>query len=187
MFAELTIGWDYAWWFPTVYVVITVGIMVIYGNEFTKKFLRLPSGEFKWKVPTIISSTLFSRGIMAYAIVLPVDAGTPWLWIGIVVFSIGTSLTAISMINFANTPLDQPVTKGIYRITRNPIQLTAIIILAGIGIATISWIIIAASVLLAVVSYPTFLIQERSCLEMYGISYQEYMRKTPRWIGIPKP
>ncbi|MFC2067352.1 methyltransferase family protein [Chloroflexota bacterium] len=90
------------------------------------------------------------------------------------------------MINFATTPHDQPVTKGIFRITRNPIRLTAIIILVGIGIVTLSWIIIAASILLAVVSYPTFVIQERSCLEMYGISYQEYMRKTPRWIGIPK-
>ncbi|MFC2067351.1 hypothetical protein ACFLUO_09975 [Chloroflexota bacterium] len=71
MFAELTIGWDYAWWFPAVYVVITVGIMVVYGNEFTKRFFRLPSGKFKWKVPTIISSTLFGRGIMAYAIFYP--------------------------------------------------------------------------------------------------------------------
>ncbi|MFC1907366.1 methyltransferase family protein [Chloroflexota bacterium] len=123
---------------------------------------------------------------MAYAIFLPVDTSTAWLWIGAVIFCIGTTLTAISMINFATTSNDQPVTKGIYRITRNPIQLSAIILLVAIGIATVSWIIIAASVLLAAVSYPTFLIQERSCLEMYGISYQEYMRNTPRWIGIPK-
>ncbi|MFC1954030.1 methyltransferase family protein, partial [Chloroflexota bacterium] len=140
----------------------------------------------KWKIPTIISSTIFGRGIMGYAIFLTVDASTAWLWIGVVIFCIGTSLTAISMINFATTPHDKPVTKGLYRITRNPIQLSAIIMLVGIGIATVSWIIIAASLLLAVVSYPTFIIQERSCLEMYGISYQEYMRKTPRWIGIPK-
>jgi hypothetical protein len=28
--------------------------------------------------------------------------------------------------------------------------------------------------------------QERSCLEMYGDAYREYMDRTPRWIGMPK-
>jgi protein-S-isoprenylcysteine O-methyltransferase Ste14 len=28
--------------------------------------------------------------------------------------------------------------------------------------------------------------EERWCLEKYGDAYQEYMNKTPKWIGIPK-
>jgi protein-S-isoprenylcysteine O-methyltransferase Ste14 len=42
------------------------------------------------------------------------------------------------------------------------------------------------SLLLVVISYPTFLIQERSCLETYRDAYREYMDITPRWLGIPK-
>ena len=186
MFAELSIGWGYAWWFPAVYMLITIVIMMVYGKGFTKRFLRLPGAKFKGKIPTILSGTLFSRGIMAYAIFIPFQTSTIWFWAGVSIFSISTVLTAISMINFATTPNDQPVTKGMYRISRNPVQVLAIIMLIGIGLATLSWIIIVACLLLAIISHPTFLVQERSCLEMYGDAYSEYMNRTPRWIGIPK-
>ncbi|UCG54390.1 MAG: isoprenylcysteine carboxylmethyltransferase family protein [Dehalococcoidia bacterium] len=183
MFSNISIGLDYAWWFPAIYLLITIAIMVIYGKGFTKKFLRLPGSKFKWKIPTILSSTLFSRGIMAYAIFIPIHFNTVWFWVGVVFFGGSTILSTLSMINFATTPLDKPVTKGIYRISRHPIQVFAIIMLIGVGLVTASWIIIVLSLLLAVISYPTFLIQERSCLETYGNAYQKYMDTTPMWIG----
>ena len=186
MFAELSIGWVYAWWFPAVYMLITIVIMMVYGKGFTKRFLRMPGGKLKWKIPTILSSTVFSRGIMAYAIFVPLQYSNIWFWLGVSIFSITTLLYAVSMISFATTPHDQPVTKGMYGISRHPVQVLAIIMSIGIGLATLSWIIIAASLLLAIISYPTFLIQERSCIEMYGNAYREYMNRTPRWIGIPK-
>ncbi|MFC2060091.1 methyltransferase family protein [Chloroflexota bacterium] len=123
---------------------------------------------------------------MAYAVFLPIQIDTVWFWIGVIVFSISTILSAIAMINFATTSTNQPVTKGLYRISRNPVQVLAIVMLIGIGIATLSWIIVAAALLLAIISYPTFLVQERSCLDIYSHTYNEYMNKTPRWIGIPK-
>ena len=186
MFAELSIGWGYAWWFPAVYVLITIVIMIIHGIDFTKRYLRLPGARFKGKIPTLISSTVFSRGIMAYAIFLPFQIDTAWFWVGVSIFCICIILSAIAMANFALTPQNQPVVKGLYRIARHPVQIMAIIMSIGIGIATLSWIIIVASLLLAVMSYPTFLAQERSCLEMYGDAYRDYMNRTPRWIGIPK-
>ena len=186
MFVQFSIGWGYAWWFPAIYILLTIVIMVIYGKGFTKKFLRLPGAKFKGKIPTIFSSTVFSRGIMAYAIFIPLQTGTIWFWIGVSIFSISIFLYAISMINFATTAHDQPVTKGLYRFSRNPVQVLAIIMLVGIGLATVSWIIIVASLLLAIISYPTFLAQERSCLETYGNAYREYLKRTPRWIGMSK-
>ena len=186
MFGDLNIGWDYAWWFPAIYTLITVIFMVVYGKAFNKKFFRFPGGKFKWKIPTIISSTVFSRGILAYAIFLQLKTDRAWFWIGAVVFGISIILSIISMANFASTPHAKPVTKGIYRFSRHPIQVVAIMMSIGIGIATTSWIIIVASILLALVSFPTFIIQERSCVEMYGQTYQSYLDKTPRLLGIPK-
>lgn len=76
MFAELSIGWEYAWWFPAIYILITIVIMIIYGMDFTKRFFRLPGARFKGKIPTIFSSTVFSRGIMAYSIFVPLQTNT---------------------------------------------------------------------------------------------------------------
>ena len=186
MLPQVNIGLVYAWWFPAVYLLITIIIIVIYGKDFTKRFFRLPGAKFKGKIPTLLSSTLFSRGIMAYAVFLPLQIDTVWFWIGTSVFSISTILSVVSMINFATTTTGQPVTKGLYRISRHPIQVLAVIMSIGMGIATTSWVIIVASILLAVLSYPTFIVQERSCREMFGNAYAEYESRTPRWIGIPK-
>lgn len=184
MFPFQEIGLDYAWWFPAIYLLVTVIVMIIYGKNFIKKFLQIPGSRFKGKIPTLISSTLFSRGLMFYAIVLPFRGDTAWFWIGMVIFGISIILYILALLNFATTRQDKPVTKGLYRYSRNPIQVLSVFMLIGIGLATLSWIMIAGAVLLAVISYPTFLMQERSCLEKYGESYHTYMKSTPRWIGI---
>jgi protein-S-isoprenylcysteine O-methyltransferase Ste14 len=48
--------------------------------------------------------------------------------------------------------------------------------------ATLSWIILGACLLLAVVSYPSIRAQERYCLETYGEAYREYLKTTPRYL-----
>ena len=186
MFDDFNVSWDYAWWFPAVYTLIIIIFIAIYGRNYFKKFFRFPGGRFKWKIPTIISSSLFSRGILAYVIFIHLKINTAWFWIGVVIFGISIIFTIITMINFASTPHDQPVVKGMYRFSRHPVQVLAIIMSLGIGIATASWIIIGVSLLLIILSYPTFLAQERSCLETYGNSYRDYMNRTPRWLGVSK-
>ena len=184
MFGDFNIGWDYAWWFPAIYALITVIFLVVYGKAFMKKFFRFPGGKFKWKIPTIVSSTVFSRGIVAYAIFLPLKIDSAWFWIGAVAIGISIILYAIAVYNFASAPNEKPVVRGMYRFSRHPIQVSAILMSLGIGAATTSWIIIIASVVLAGLSYPTFIAQERSCLEAYGNPYRDYMNRTPRWLGI---
>jgi len=29
-------------------------------------------------------------------------------------------------------------------------------------------------------------VEESECIKKYGTDYTEYMKKTPKWIGIPK-
>jgi len=133
-------------------------------------------------MPVLLGAALFGRAIMIYSIFVALELNTLWLWIGVFIFLIGASLTAIAMINFATTSQDQPVRKGMYRFSRNPIQVLAIIMWIGVAIATLSWIIFGACLLLAVVSYPSIRVQERYCLEIYGDAYREYMKSTPRYL-----
>ena len=184
---ELSIGWGHAWWFPAAYALITISMVAIYGREFSKRFFRLPiSKSIKQKIPVMIGATLFGRVLMVYSIFVPLQLNTAWFWTGALIFVICAILSAIAMINFATTPQDQPVAKGMYRTSRNPIQVLAIIMWIGVGIATASWIIVVACLLLAIISYPSFLAQERSCLALYGDAYREYMKSTPRYLLLGK-
>jgi protein-S-isoprenylcysteine O-methyltransferase Ste14 len=185
IFSKINIGWDYAWWFPAAYALLTLTMIAIYGKVFSRKFFHIPSSKsLKQKIPYILGAALFGRALMVFSIFIPLKLNTTWFWIGILIFLVGTVLSAIAMVTFARTPEDQPVTKGFYRLSRHPIQLLAIIMWIGVGIATTSWIILAACLLLAFVSYPSFLAQEKYCLQEYGETYQEYMNSTPRYLSF---
>ena len=183
LLSELRIGWENAWWFPATYAIITLVIILIHGKNFSKKFFRIPGTKsIKEKMPTMFGAFLFGRGLMIYSVFVPLKLNTALFWFGVSIFIIGAIFSAIAMINFATTPQNRPVTKGIYQKTRHPIQVIAVFMWIGVGIATASWIIIIASLLLAIVSYPSFLTQERYCVNIYGDSYRDYMKATPRYF-----
>ncbi len=121
-----------------------------------------------------------------YSIFLPLKIGTAWLYVGLPIFALSIVMTVMINISFANSPADKPVTKGFYRISRNPIYLSAALMYLGIGIACASWVFMLCAVLWIVFFNLAIPAEERSLLEKYGDTYRKYMKKTPRWLGIPK-
>jgi protein-S-isoprenylcysteine O-methyltransferase Ste14 len=124
--------------------------------------------------------------LIIYSIFVPLKLSTVWFYIGLPVFLIGFIPYALLTTNFVTTPLDKPVTKGIYRYSRHSMYLTMFLMLLGAGIASASWIFLLLSVV-NIIMPPLFVeAEERYCLDKYGDAYREYMNRTPRWIGIPK-
>lgn len=56
-----------------------------------------------------------------YALFLPLQLGTTWLYGGLLIYLFGIILTAVAVLNFASAPKNRLVTKGLYRVTRNPV------------------------------------------------------------------
>ncbi len=121
-----------------------------------------------------------------YSIFLPLRLGTIWFFIGLVVYLLSIILISISMINFASTPLGIPVTKGIYRFSRNPMFIGFFLVYFGIAISCVSWLYLLITVLFISIVVYLSPIEETVTLGHYGKSYKEYMIRTPKWIGIPK-
>lgn len=121
-----------------------------------------------------------------YSIFLPLKLRTIWFYIGLLVYLIGLILIASTMINFATTPMDKPVTKGLYRYSRNPMFIGFFLVYIGIAIAGISWLYILLTILFVLMVNYLSPIEEAVTLEHYGKSYKEYIERTPKWIGIPK-
>jgi len=121
-----------------------------------------------------------------YSIFLPLKIGTVWLYVGLPIVALALVMTIMATMNFATTPLDEPVTRGVYRVSRHPIYLSGFLLYVGIGIACASWVILLCAVLWIVLWYIVVPSEERFVLEKYGNSYREYMNRTPRWLGLPK-
>ena len=123
---------------------------------------------------------------MVYSIFLPLQPGTIWFYIGLSIFSIGLIIMVAATLDFIAAPADQLITKGAYNFSRHPMYLATFLICLGVGIATGSLLFISFSIIMALCFYNEALVEERYCLDRYGNTYQEYMNRTPRLIGVPK-
>ncbi|MDH5691277.1 MAG: isoprenylcysteine carboxylmethyltransferase family protein [Candidatus Bathyarchaeota archaeon] len=121
-----------------------------------------------------------------YSIFLPLELGTAWFYVGVSISLLGMIFNIMAEMNFRTTSIDKPVTKGVYRISRNPQLFGAFLAFIGISVACASWLFLLFT-LAMIAAYNILVVsEERWCLEKYGTAYREYMNRTPKWIGIPK-
>ena len=170
-----------AWIFiPPIIIIYILAIRILGSrageySSLTKKEKKL----FRIYMVIVIAS-------YAYTVFLPLKLGTAWFYTGLLIYSLAIIIGLIAIVNFASTPEDEVVTKGVYRISRNPMYVGEVLIYASIGIACASWIFLLTTIVATIYCHYSILNEERFCLSKYGNVYREYMNKTPRWIGIPK-
>lgn len=180
-FQQLSIGWTNGWWFSALFMIVNISMLIYYPKHFKIRVLKRPDyTNFLQRICSIVSFFLF-QGCIWYSILIPIIFNRGF-YIGVVLFTINMVGYITAMLNYATTPPNEPVTKGIYRITRNPQQLMSILLWIGAGIALNSWFIVIACILQLILSYPGFIAQEQTCLVQYGESYREYLSKTKRYF-----
>jgi len=94
--------------------------------------------------------------------------------------------TIVTVLNFASSPKDEVITKGLYRFSRNPMYIGLLLMQFGVGIACSSWLYLLLTVVLMILLNAVLPSEERYCLYPCRDDYRKYMNSTPRWIGIPK-
>ena len=149
------------------------------GSNFTAEFNKMQKSA-------LLSLHIIYLLMVIYSIFVPLKLGTVWFYAGLTIYLLGLISYAMVFVGFATTPPDKLVTKGIYRYSRNPMHLSVILLLIGVGIAAASWIFLLLSVAYMIVPLLWVDAEERHLLKLYGDAYREYTRRTPRWIGIPK-
>ena len=123
-----------------------------------------------------------------YSVFLPLKLGTMWFYVGLPITLIGLVGIIIVLVDWATTPVGEPVTRGIYRYSRHPMYVTMVLLLLGVSNISASWVFLLFTIISGVgFTRPFFVkVEEAQCLGHYGTAYREYMNRTPRWLGIPK-
>ena len=137
------------------------------------------------KLLNVISTAIWIAGII-YSIFLPLQLGTIWFFLGLVIFLIALVFSLSATFFVRTTPADKPFTKGSYRYSRHPFYAAETLIFLSIAIASVSWVFLMLTVIMSIFHLIYALAEEKYCLKRYGEDYREYMNRTPRWIGIPK-
>lgn len=134
----------------------------------------------------IITHLIIMPLTLIYSIFLPLQTGTWWFYSGLVIYILGLVMVLMSSIAFSTAPLDEPLSKGVYAISRHPSYAGFFLAYAGIGIACASWIYLLFAFVWIISWYFGVTEEERILLERYGDTYRTYMERTPKWIGFPK-
>jgi protein-S-isoprenylcysteine O-methyltransferase Ste14 len=169
-------------WILIVLFFGAYGIMLLFflKNAIARLYDR--SGQRKYPLLRHLFVVIFVLLWFVFMSLTPLKIGNVVFVIGISIYSIGLIGFLIALYNFKNTPIDQPVTSGLYRISRHPQQLAVSVSFLGISIAIGSWSAFAFIILGVIGAHNKILAEEEACLEQYGESYKNYMERIPRYF-----
>lgn len=169
-------------WIPFTAYIFVFGITIF---SFPKEVRTRLYDRSRWskqqKILTVVGK-LFSLANIIFFILSPIRFNLPAFYIGAGLWLLGTAGLVIALINYGNTPLDIPVTRGIYKISRNPQIFSIWIIFFGncfmIG-SGLSLILLGVAL---VFLHTLVLAEEKACLEQYGDAYREFIKTVPRYF-----
>ncbi|HEY49812.1 MAG TPA: isoprenylcysteine carboxylmethyltransferase family protein [Dehalococcoidia bacterium] len=171
-------------WIFMIYNFIPMPLLMLIHRELAKQ-AGSPTSEIEkrlWPVAWVV----WLLGVI-YSIFLPLNVGTVWFYVGFPIAMVGAVAFTMVIVTFATTPIDvEPLTGGLYRYSRHPMYVTQLVMFIGVGIACASWVFLLFTVVYSVIMLACAVPEEQACLEKYGNAYREHLRRTPRWIGLPK-
>jgi protein-S-isoprenylcysteine O-methyltransferase Ste14 len=121
-----------------------------------------------------------------FSIFLPIRFDTILIYVGLIIFLFGFAIEILVLFTLRKISLDKPFTNGPYKDSRHPLYLSLLLIIVGVGIMTLSWIFLLIFIIMIIHLLLAVPAEEKYCIKKYGEEYKNYLKKTPRWIGLPK-
>lgn len=177
----LEIGWLNGWILLAFEFLIEGGLLLIFPKDVNLRLFDRSGWSLKQKIFTIIGK-VFSLVCLVLIILTPLKINSSTFLIGLILYAIGLVGLVVAMLNFKNTPLDQPVTKGVYKISRHPQIVALFIVFLGVCLAISSMPAFIALVFSKLLQHFGILAEEEICLKQYGDPYRLYMQKVPRYF-----
>jgi len=177
----LKLDWSNGWLMLGVFYLIFGVLMLMTPKDIVIKLFSV-SG---WSRQQVIFSAIgkpFSLTCLGIIIFSPLKIWQDVFMAGCAVFLVGFTGMMIALFNFRNTPSNQPVTQGLYRISRNPQWISLAIMILGSCMAIGSWLAILLLLIAVVFYHFRILGEERACLNRFGEPYQNYLKRVPRYF-----
>ena len=182
---EFEIGLWNAWIFMIGFLLPPIISILCSKTKASSKELMVSVPIKHEKLLNVISTGTMVAGFI-YSIFLPLHLETVWLFMGLVIFLTALVISLSATFFVRATPPDKPFTKGPYRYSRHPFYVAETLVFISITIASVSWVFLLLTVIMQSFHMIYAPAEEQYCLKRYRKDYLEYMKRTPRWIGIPK-
>ncbi len=181
LFPTLEIGWLNGWILLAFEFLIQGTLLLVFPKDVVARLFDRSDWSVKQRAYLLIGK-VFSLLTLLLIILTPLKINSDIFMLGMILYVAGVVGLVVAMYNFKDTPLDQPVTKGLYKISRHPQIVALFIYLLGVCLAIGSWVAIFALVMSKIFQHFSILAEEEVCLNRYGESYRAYLDRVPRYF-----
>ena len=181
LFPALKIGWLNGWILLAFEFLIQGTLLLVFPKPVVARLFDRSGWSTKQRLFTILGK-VFSLACLILIILTPLQINTNTFIIGLVLYLVGIAGLVTAMLNFKATLPDQPVTAGLYQISRHPQIVSLFVIFLGVCLAIGSWVALLSLLLSRVFQHFGILAEEEVCLKQYGESYSTYMKRIPRYF-----
>lgn len=141
--------------------------------------------------PILYVAVLAAAAVLHWLVPLPAAGGTATRWVGalLLVAGIGVAVAGLQRFHAHGTTFDPTgpahalATDGVYRLTRNPMYLGALLAYVGLGLAVRwTWLIVLVPAM-AIGLARLAVVREEAYLERrFGDDYRRYRERVRRWL-----
>ena len=181
LFPALKLGWLNGWIALALLALVDGFLFLIFPKPVVRRLWDRSGWSPKQTVFTVLGKLTAAGGVILM-VFTPLKLGMPVFYVGAALVAAALAGVAKALIDFRNTPPDQPVSRGLYKISRHPQIVMSSLVLLGAAIAIGSWTVVILWVISRLLSHAGILAEEEICLKQYGESYREYMQRVPRYF-----
>ncbi len=182
---SLEIGWLNGWILVCLMYLIYGILLILFPKDVVSRLYNYDKSSWsKTQKAFEVIHKLVKLVCLVLIIFTPLKIRANIFIPGIILFALGLAGFITALFNFKNTPLDQSVTRGLYRISRHPQVLMLFIMSIGICITIGSWLVLFIMIVSSLFLHFRDLAEEKACLERYGDAYRNYIKLVPRYFLI---
>jgi protein-S-isoprenylcysteine O-methyltransferase Ste14 len=118
--------------------------------------------------------------IYLYSFFVPLAIGAAWFAPGLLLFAASMVIMGMGTWAYQTTPEDELITKGIYRVSRNPGYFGTFCAYLGMGLMGTAWPIIVLAMAHLLMYQVTTIYEERMCNELYPDDFPGYKKEVKK-------
>lgn len=127
------------WWFSSAFAIVNLLFVLFSSRARIKQLMSFPRFASRFvRIISYVSVVLFTRGLIILTVFIPIRFHWLSFITGTSLFILCLILYSVAMFNFLTVDIAEPVTTGIYARLRHPMQVLAIVMWIGVGIACLS-------------------------------------------------
>ena len=162
--------------------IIIIGIYVAVFHRGAAKRMADMTGYSQKEKAAAVSASMSPHLFTLLTIFIPLTSNISAFVTGASLYTAGLAGFILAVVSYSKTLPEAQASHGVYKISRNPMYVTALMAYAGITLMTLNGLLALLLIIIILLHHMMIKAEEKACLQRFGKQYERYMENTPRYL-----